>query len=293
MTSSSKGAVIVNAFWRGGDVGAERIAAELIRRGLTVSMLRTDELFLRIDDGIRGDYALDFAVFLDKDIHVARMLEEIGVRLFNSAEGIRLADDKMLTHIALAAAEIPQPRTVSSPLCFTEGEDEFYEKAEKYLGYPIVVKNCYGAFGKQVYLVRNRDELIAKRKELRREPHIYQEYVECGARDLRVIVIGGRAVCAMRRCATAVGEFRANAELGGSGEAVELTEELSSLAEKAAATLGLCYAGVDILESERGYLVTELNSNAGFRLIQETTGVDVAARYAEYIASEVRKGEKA
>jgi len=285
-----KGAVIVNAFWRGGDAGAENIAAELRKRDMNVSVLGTDELFLRIDDGVRGEYALDFAVFLDKDMHVARMLEESGVRLFNSAESIRLADDKMLTHIALTAAGIPQPRTISSPLCFTDGEDDFADTVERELGYPIVVKNCYGAFGRQVWLVKNKEELLAKRAELRREPHIYQEYVECGAQDIRVIVIGGTPVAAMRRHAAA-GEFRANAELGGTGEAIALTEELSSLAVRSADALGLCYAGVDILESDRGYLVTEVNSNAGFRLINKTTGVDVASLYADYIASKLRKGE--
>ena len=292
MTSNRyKGAVIVNAFWRGGDAGAESIAAELRKRGLEVSLLGTDELFLRIDDGVKGEYALDFAVFSDKDMHAARLLEESGVRLFNSAESIRLADDKMLTHIALLSAGIAQPRTISSPLCFTEGEDDFADKVERALGYPLVVKKCYGAFGKQVWLVRNKAELLAKRAELRLEPHIYQEYVECGASDVRVIVIGGNAVCAMRRHATAEGEFRANAELGGRGEALPLTEELAALSVRAADALGLCYAGVDILESDRGYLVTEVNSNAGFRLIRETTGVDVASLYADYVASELRKGE--
>ena len=286
-----KGAVIVNAFWRGGDAGAENIAAELRKRGTDVRVLRADELCMRIDDGVKGEYALDFAVFLDKDMHVARMLEVQGVRLFNSAESIRLADDKMLTHIALAAAGIPQPRTVSSPLRFTEGEDDFADKVERLLGYPVVVKNCYGAFGKQVWLVRNREELLAKRAALRLEPHIYQEYVECGATDIRVIVIGGKAVAAMRRHASAAGEFRANAELGGWGEAIPVTEELAALAVRSAGALGLCYAGVDILESDRGYLVTEVNSNAGFRLIEKVTGADVTSLYADYIASELRKGE--
>jgi len=286
-----KGAVIVNAFWRGGDAGAENIAAALRLSGIDVSVLGTDELFLRIDDGVKGEYALDFAVFLDKDMHVARLLEESGVRLFNSAESIRLADDKMLTHITLLSENIPQPRTISSPLRFTDGEDDFALKVEQALGYPIVVKNCYGAFGRQVWLVRNRRELLAKRAELSREPHIYQEYIECGATDIRVIVIGGRAVAAMRRHAATEGEFRANAELGGWGEAIPLTEPLADIAVRSARALGLCYAGVDILESNRGYLVTEVNSNAGFRLIQKTTGVDVASLYADYIASELRKGE--
>ena len=294
MTSKRiEAAVVVNAFWRGGDAGAERIAAALRRLGVHASLYRTDELFLRVEEeGVKGKTHFDLAVYLDKDIHVARLLEESGVRLFNSAESIRLADDKMLTHIALLSAGIPQPKTVSSPLRFTEGKDDFARKVGEILGYPIVVKKCYGAFGREVYLAKDLAELEERREALKMEPHIYQEYVECGAKDIRVIVIGGKAVAAMRRSATRRGEFRANAELGGSGEEIPLSEELSSLAVRAAGALGLCYAGVDLLESARGLLVTEVNSNAGFRLIEETTGVDVASLYAEYIASEMRKGEE-
>ena len=291
MTSAAekRGAVIVNAFWRGGDEGANKIREALRAQGANVSLFRTDELFLRVDDGIKGAYPLDYAVYLDKDIHAARLLEEMGVTLFNSAESIRLADDKMLTHVALAAAHIPQPATISSPLCFSPREkDDFADKVAETLSFPIVVKKCHGAFGKQVYLARNIDELRSLREALIAEPHIYQEYVECGASDLRVIVIGGEAVAAMRRKATATGEFRANAELGGTGEKIEPTPALKSLAEASARALGLCYAGVDILESDRGLLVTEVNSNAQYRLIESVTGVDVAARYAEYILSKVQ-----
>jgi len=283
-----KGAVVVNAFWRGGDDGAKKIAEALAARGAEVSFVRTDELFMRIDGGVKGNASYDFAVYLDKDIHVARLLEESGVRLFNSAESIRLSDDKMLTHIALAAAGLPQPRTLSSPLCFSaETEDAFAERVAAELGFPIVVKKCHGAFGKQVYLARDLSELKEKRRELLAEPHLYQEYVECGASDIRVIVIGGKATCMMRRTASRKGEFRSNAELGGKGERIEPNEALTSLAERAATALGLDYCGVDILESPRGYLVTEVNSNAHFKVVQEVTGVDVAARYAEYMIGKV------
>ena len=195
-------AVVVNAFWRGGDAGAERIAAALRRLGVKAGLFRTDELFLRVEDGVKGMTDFDLAVYLDKDIHVARLLEESGVRLFNPAEGIRLADDKMLTHIALLSAGIPQPKTVSSPLRFTEGEDDFAEKAGVLLGYPVVVKKCHGAFGREVYLAKDLFELKERRAALKMEPHIYQEYLDCGAKDIRVIVIGGKAVAAMRRSAT-------------------------------------------------------------------------------------------
>ena len=290
ISTRSEGAVVVNAYWRGGDEGARAISRALSDLGLSAPLVTAGDLFMRVENGAKGNAPFSFAVYLDKDDAVARLLEEKGVRLFNSAESIRLADDKMLTHIALLKAGVPQPKTIPSPLFFAgEDDGDFIKKVEKELGFPVVVKNCYGAFGKQVFLARNGAELAELRAKLLREKHLYQEFIDCGATDLRVIVIGGKAVAAMRRRAVKEGEFRANAELGGTGEKIELTAELASIAEKAANALGLCYAGVDLLERKGGYLLTEVNSNAHFKLIQAVTGVDVARLYAEYIARAIKE----
>ena len=289
MTSNLKGAVVVNAYWRGGDDGAKNIARALRGLGATVDLLKASEIDLGVGEGLTGSFCYDFVVFLDKDDHLARLLERSGARLFNSAESIRLADDKMLTHIALLP--LPQPETISSPLFFA-GEDDpsFLDYVEQKLGYPIVVKKCFGAFGREVYLAKNRAELNDFRARFLKEPHLYQKYVECGAADYRVITIGGKAVAAMKRQATEQGEFRANAALGGKGEKVELTEELCAFAEKASALLGLEYAGVDLLWDGEKFLVTEVNSNAHFALITEVTGVPIAELYAKHILSEMAKG---
>ncbi len=294
MTSiKCKGAVVVNAYWRGGDEGALAISRELLSFGLSAPLVRANDLMMRVDGAAQGNAPFSFAVYLDKDDAVARLLEEKGVRLFNGAEAIRLADDKMLTHIALLKTDLSQPKTIPSPLFFA-GEDDgsFLKNVIEELGFPIVVKNCYGAFGRQVFLARNESELRALRAKLLPEKHIYQEFIDCGSTDLRVIVIGGKAICAMRRRAKDEGEFRANAELGGTGEAVELTKALAETAEKAANALGLCYAGVDLLEKEGGYLVAEVNSNAHFALIKKVTGVNVAREYAAFIARAITEGGK-
>ena len=293
MTSTIKGAVIVNAYWRGGDACAKEISERLSLVGLTAPLIKTTDLFAYIDGGARSSCPLDFAVFSDKDYAVARLLEESGVRLFNGADAIRLADDKMLTHLSLLQAGVPMPKTIPSPLFFAGEDDPFFLKnVVGELGFPLVVKNCFGAFGRQVFLAHNEKELFSLREKLLREPHLYQEYIECGASDIRVIVIGGKAVAAMRRKAAKEGEFRANAELGGTGEKLELSAACASLAEKAASAIGLCYAGVDLIEKEGSYLLIEINSNAHFKLIEQVTGVSVAGKYAEYILREMTKTKR-
>ena len=284
-------AVIVNAYWRGGDECAEMISDCLKRRGVSSPIYRAFEVDVNEDRGRFNPYDFDAAVFYDKDDHLARHLESRGVRLFNTAESIRLADDKMLTHLALES-HVRQPHTISSPLYFAgEDDPDFLKFIEEQLGYPVVVKKCYGAFGRQVFLAKNREELKRLRAELIREPHLYQKYINCCSMDIRVITIGGKAVCAMRRRATTPGEFRANAELGGVGEPLKLDPSLVKIAEKASQVLGLEYAGVDLMWDEEGYLVTEVNSNAHFKLIRSVTGVPVEELYADHIVSELEKGD--
>ena len=85
MISSPKGAVIVNAYWRGGDEGAEKITAALRALGASVSLLRASDVDLSVgEDGVCGDFPYDFVVFLDKDDHLARLIEKKGIRLFSA-----------------------------------------------------------------------------------------------------------------------------------------------------------------------------------------------------------------
>ena len=229
----------------------------------------------------------DFCVYLDKDKYYARLLER-KFRLFNRAEAIEICDDKMLTYLALDG--FPQPETVSSLLCYSEGaapSEELLSAAEA-LGYPIVVKECFGSLGKQVYLAKDRGELRALSSRLQGKPHLYQKFIgESAGEDLRVIVIGGKTVAAMKRCSET--DFRSNAALGGRGEAAEADGEAAALAEAVAARLGLDYCGIDLLYGKTGYLVCGVNSNAFFGTLEKVTNINIAATYARHIVSEIYK----
>ena len=88
----------------------------------------------------------------DKDRHISNLLEKAGYRLFNRASSIEVCDDKMLTHIALANEGIRMPKTIPSPLYYGGDDDgTFIKKMLTILDYPIIVKEVYGSFGKQVY----------------------------------------------------------------------------------------------------------------------------------------------
>jgi ribosomal protein S6--L-glutamate ligase len=120
------------------------------------------------------------------------------------------------------------------------------------------------------------------------EPHFYQQYVaDTHGRDIRVIVVGGKALGCMERVAQE-GEFRSNIELGGVGKKVDPSKEYLAAAEKAAKSLGLDYCGVDLLETKEGPVLCEVNSNAFFEGFEKVTGQDVATAYARHIVAKMR-----
>ena len=282
-----KGLILVNGYTRSEHElnQPRRIRAELAARGVQCQLLRNDGTLAFLAGGARSQLAdAAFAVYLDKDSYASHLLEKAGLRLFNRADAVEVCDDKMRTHIALAGA-VPMPRTLAAPLCYTDGEpvpEHLLDEAERLLGYPVVVKECYGSLGKGVHLARDRAQLRALLTRLQKVPHLLQQFAaERAGEDVRVIVIGGRAVGAMRRIAQ--GDFRSNAELGGRAESISPDGEAVRIAERAAALLGLDYCGVDLLPTADGYLLCEVNSNAFFGTFERVTGINVAARYAEHI----------
>ena len=291
-----KGFVIMNAYPAGEKFyrQSERLTKALNELGVQAETIKNGELSVTLTADGRaetGKEAIDFAVYFDKDKYLGRALENSGVRLFNKMNAIELCDDKALTALALMGKGVRTVETVPAPLCYTPNavpSEAFLRKVET-LGYPLVAKKSYGSFGAGVQLVKDEKELLETEKEWLYQPHLYQRYVaESAGKDIRVIVIGGKAIAAIQRRAKA-GEFRSNIELGGSGEKITLKKEYAEAAERCALALGLDYCGVDLLEAKDGPVVCEVNSNAFFEGLEAATGIDVAAAYAKHIVKEMTK----
>lgn len=279
-----KCAVITNGYCSYPSVAkqVEELSDELNELGVAVKIVKTDELIAYVDvDSPRSLIGeRDFVVYLDKDPYISHLLEKCGYKLVNSAKSIELCDDKMKTHIALSGV-LPMPKTVSFPLAYQTPDEAFCLHAERLLGYPIVVKEVFGSMGKGVYLCRNRDELLLINSRLCGKPHVFQEFIGKGGEDIRVIVLGGSAVAAMKRVND--NDFRSNIAAGGVGKAVILTDTDKELAELAAKTLKLDYCGVDILHGDDKSYVCEVNSNAFWSGISKVTGINIAGLYAKYL----------
>ena len=236
------------------------------------------------------DQNVDFVLFLDKDIRLAKQLERSGLRLFNTAEVIAVCDDKAATCMALQGKGIPMPKTVIAPLIF-EGKDaddrDYINHLEEVLMYPMVVKECYGSFGEQVYKVDHREELVELRRRIGHKPHIYQDFVATSSgRDVRLQVVGNKVVASMMRYSEI--DFRANISSGGQMKTFTPPPSFEKLAIDVCTYLGADFAGVDLLFGEDEMpILCEVNSNAHIKNILTCTGVNVAEKIMAWIKEQL------
>ena len=285
------GILIVNRFLntnKFSDISA-RFLASAERFGVELSLFTNDELFPV--SGIGEDRfpfdidAVDFVLFYDKDVRLASQLERRGLRLFNTSRAIELCDDKSLTHLALDGV-VPMPATYIAPFTYENigyNDLEFVGTIFGLLGAPLVIKEAFGSFGQQVYLAHDPAEAGALLKKIGGRRVIFQKFIkESAGRDLRLNVVGGRVIAAMERWSE-TGDFRANISNGGSMRKHIPAPEEEAAALKASEALGLDFCGVDLLESDAGPLVCEVNSNAHFKSIYDCTGVNAADEIIAHI----------
>lgn len=232
----------------------------------------------------------DFVVFWDKDVLLAKFLENAGIKVFNSSEFISICDDKRKTFLALEHAGLPIPKTILAPMTYdkTDFSDlSFLPRIMDELGFPMVVKEAYGSFGEQVYKVDDEKQLYELIGRIPTTELLFQEFIEESAgRDIRLQVVGDGVCSSMIR--TSEHDFRANITAGGSMHSYEPEQKAMDLAILAVKKLGGDFAGVDLLFTEHGYVICEINSNAHFKNLYQCTGVNTAACILEYIKEELR-----
>jgi ribosomal protein S6--L-glutamate ligase/gamma-F420-2:alpha-L-glutamate ligase len=227
-----------------------------------------------------------YVVFTDKDIYLAKQLELLGARVFNCAEAIAVSDDKILTYQQLAKHHIPMPKTIVAPKTFAKNavhDAAYIQLAIDTFGFPMIVKEAFGSFGEQVYLIENKAELLAKVNDIQGKAFLFQEFITSSyGRDIRLHVVGDHVVAAMER--QSAGDFRANITAGGTMSAYTPTDLETKLAITATQAIGADFAGVDLLYGPKGTpLVCEVNSNAHIRNMYDCTNINVADFMVDYI----------
>lgn len=258
-------------------------AFDHIESELCTAAARQDiTLLVKKNDAFLGACTLNnlpkAGIFWDKDVRLARLLEQEGVRLMNTARAIALCDDKTLTYLALRG-RIAMPETLICPLSY-EGVGTascgYADAIAERLGFPFIIKEGRGSFGQQVYLVHTIEEARDTLEKIGPRPALCQRFIaESTGRDVRAYVVGGRVVASMQRLSLN-GDFRANIGAGGTAKQHVLSKEGEEMSVKACELLGLDFAGVDLLFSKDGPLLCEVNSNAHFEALEKVTGVSPA-----------------
>lgn len=226
-----------------------------------------------------GRGSLDEIIFQMDGLH---KLARRGMPIINPPAAIEKAVDKYYTLALLSEHGLPVPRTV-----VTENIREAMEAFRSYGG-EAVIKPVFGSRG--IGVARIRDEDIAERvmRTLRFYRHVLyvQEFVGHGTRDIRTFTVGGRVVAGMFRVSSS---WKTNVSRGAMPKHFQVDPDVEALALKSADVLGCKIAGVDIMESERGLLVHEVNSQPGWRGLQTTTNVRIADEIAAFVIEEAKK----
>jgi len=269
---------------------AEMLQAAAIRNKHEVNIYKNNDLLSVLDQShltllYNNNLALpDYIIFTDKDIYLARQLELLGIPVFNSAESIAISDDKISTYQQLAANHLPIPRTIIAPKVFTSHRESSLnvDAVVEELKLPLIVKESFGSFGEQVYLIHTKEELVKKMDTLHGKAYIFQEFIHTSyGKDLRLQVVGDRVVAAMMR--TSRDDFRANITSGGKMKLYQPTKAEEELAIAGTKAIGADFAGIDLLFGEDGPLICEINSNAHIRNIYDCTNINVADFIIDYI----------
>lgn len=234
-----------------------------------------------------GEYGvvLERCVSTSRGMYLQAILNAWGIPTINSYATASVCADKLLTTLALARADVPQ---TAARVAF---EDDSALAAVEQIGYPAVLKPVTGSWGRLLARVNDRDSaeaIIEHRQTLGSyQHHIFyvQPYVNKPGRDIRAFVVGDETICAIYRTSS---HWITNTARGGQASNCPVTPELHTLCQRAAVAVGGGVLALDLFEDpERGLILNEINHTMEFRNSSAPTGVDIAARVADYALRQV------
>ncbi len=223
---------------------------------------------------------------------VLRQFQALGVYTTDTAYSLELGRDKLRCLQYLMRHSVPFPQTG-----FAYSKEDFDTIIRTVGGTPLVIKLIEGTEGAGIFLAEeDRDaKNLLKTFQSLDVSMIVQEFIkESAGTDLRCFVVGDEIVASMKRFSTD-GDFRANISLGGHSEAVDITEQEREIVFKACKAIGINIAGVDVIRSDKGPLVLEINVSPDFSGrygLEEVSGIDVADAIIAYIEKNKKSFDK-
>jgi L-2-aminoadipate N-acetyltransferase (EC 2.3.1.-) len=230
------------------------------------------------------DVVLDRCLATSRSVYLSRLCEAYGLPVINSGATAMVCADKLRTSVALAEAGVPTPRT---SVAFSV--DSALEAIEAF-GYPCVLKPVMGSWGRLMAKIDSRDaaEAILEHKAVlghyEHKVFYLQEYVDKPDRDLRVVVTDGEPIAAMARSGD---HWITNAAVGAETTPYAVSPAVAELAAAASDAVGGGLLGVDLMETDAGPLVHEVNHTVEFKALDATVDVDVPAAVVDWIETRV------
>ena len=266
----------------------EFIKTSFFDEKITLKIVKNTEIPVILNVDPFKNEKVDFILFLDKDITLARHLELLGYKVYNSSSSIEKCDDKGKTHIELVNDKnINMPKTMLIPFSYEKRFPSFESLLKEFVS-PFIVKERKGSFGEQVYLVYSNNDwnkiIMNSSSSLLIQEYLHYNFHE----DYRIYVVNDRVICSFKRTGNG-DDFRANVTLGGKMEEVTLPKEYEDMAIYITKKLGLSFAGLDFIEGKNGEpIFIEANSNAHFLYAYNVSGINVAKYIAKFIKMDLK-----
>lgn len=260
------------------------------KEGIILEIKRAIDLSLEITSPIKNKP--DFVIFWDKDVYLCSCLEKQNIKTFNSAFSIFYSDNKILMYDLLKRNNIRIPKTYFAPKTFeglNRNNHEFAYKVMEQLSYPVIIKEAYGSFGEQVYLINNKDELDKKIDELNYKDFLIQEYISSSkGKDIRINIVDNKYICAIKRINN--NDFRSNISSGGTALNYTPSQEFIDIALKVNEIFKFDFCGVDIMFDEFDKpIVCEVNSSPQFVSTFKATNIDLSILIAKMVKDRLCK----
>lgn len=251
------------------------------RNNIEVVMIDVRDLTFNLGkDKFDVDVIIERCINHSRALHSIKMYESAGIRCVNSGHVATVCGDKLLTSIALADLEVPQPEV---RVAFTE---ESAVQAIEEMGYPVVLKPAIGSWGRLLSKINDRDaaESLLEHKTVLGTYHhsifYIQKYVEKRGRDIRSFVIGDECVAAVYRTSE---HWITNTARGGITSNCPVTDELRELSLRAAKAVGGGIVAIDVFETEDGLMANEVNYTMEFKNSIDVTGVNIPKLIVDYV----------
>jgi ribosomal protein S6--L-glutamate ligase len=287
-----------------GNYSTKRLVEEAKLRGHDVKVIKYRDCYASIEQNkptvsYRGEDLARYDAIIPRiaanmtryGTAIVRQLETQGVYTPSSSIAISRSRDKLRSLQLLAKAGVGIPKTI-----FSRNSTDIDDLIEKIGGTPIIIKLARGTHGNGVVLAETKKaaKSVLQAFYLTNEDGtnvLLQEFVkESAGTDIRALVVGNRVIASMKR-QSLDDDFRSNLHKGGEGTKIKLTDEETKMAIKAAKAMGLSIAGVDLMRSERGPLILEVNASPGFG-IEKVTGRNIAAAIIDYVERNAKRGSK-